>query len=113
MRLRVSLIAILLALASLVAVPGDAAPATGRVIALPPGDIARLGLRVSPVMPATYTPRVHGYGVVLDLGALATADAAVATAEAAARQSAADLGRARALYAQDGAVHNINAWPSG
>jgi hypothetical protein len=103
MRLRVFLIAILLALAPL-AVPGETAPLTGRIVTLSADDIARLGLRVAPVMPATYTPRVHGYGVVLDLGALATADAAVATAEAAARQSAADLGRARALYAQGGAV---------
>jgi hypothetical protein len=61
-------------------------------------------VRVAPVTAAIYTPQVHGYGVVLDLGALATADAGVATAAAAARQSAADLARAQALFAQGGAV---------
>jgi hypothetical protein len=91
-------------IAMLVAGALPAAGATGAVVALSGGDIARLGLRIAPVTPATYTPRVHGYGVVLDLGALATADAGVATAQAAAHQSAADLGRARALYAQGGAV---------
>ena len=82
----------------------DAKPVTGRVIVLTASDIAHLGLRVSPLHPARYTPRVHGYGVVSDLTALATADAAVETAEAAAHQSQADVQRARALFAQGGAV---------
>ena len=81
-----------------------AAPAAGRAVMLSSGDIQRLGLRIAPVVPATYTPRVHGYGVVLDLGALATADAGIASAQAAATQSAADLARARALYTQGGAI---------
>lgn len=80
------------------------APALGRIVTLSGPQLSRLDVRVAPATAATYTPRVHGYGVVLDLGALAAADAGVATAEAAARQSAADLARARALYAQDGAV---------
>jgi hypothetical protein len=80
------------------------APQLGRVVTLTGPQLSRLDVRVAPVVPATYTPRVHGYGVVLDLGTLASADAAVATAEAAAHQSAADLARARALYAQGGAV---------
>jgi len=90
----------------LVAVPATAQTkaVTGNVVTLSAPDIARLGVRVAPVTPAIYTPRVHGYGVVLDLGALATADAGVATATAAARQSAADLARAQALFAQGGAV---------
>ncbi len=82
----------------------EAAPATGRVVDLSGSDIARLGLRIAPVTPAVYTPRVHGYGVELDLGALATADAGVVTAQAAAQQSGADLRRARALYEQGGAM---------
>lgn len=82
----------------------DAKPATGRIIVLTGSDIAHLGLRVQPPHPARYTPRVHGYGVVSDLTALATADAAVETAAAAARQSQADVQRARALFAQGGAV---------
>jgi hypothetical protein len=82
----------------------DAKPATGRAIALTASDVAHLGLRVTPLKPARYTPRVHGYGVVSDLTALATTDAAVETAAAAARQSQADVQRARALFAQGGAV---------
>ena len=82
----------------------DAKPAAGRIIVLTGSDIAHLGLRVQPLQPARYTPRVHGYGVVSDLTALATADAAVETAEAAAHQSQADVQRARALFAQGGAV---------
>lgn len=89
-----------LALSAVAAMAGTSA--TGRVITLSGGDITRLGLRVAPVTPAIHTPHVHGYGVVLDLGALAAADAGVATAQAAAQQSGADLRRARALYAQDG-----------
>jgi hypothetical protein len=96
--------AIFTALVLSVAVASAETSATGRVITLSAGDITRLGLRIAPVTPAIRTPRVHGYGVVLDLGALATADAGVATAEAAARQSGADLRRARALYGQDGAM---------
>jgi hypothetical protein len=103
MRFYLSLIATLFVAAAVPAV-AQTTPAVGRVVTLSDGDMARLGLRIAPVTPAAYTPRVHGYGVVLDLGALATADAGVATAEAAARQSAADLGRARALYAQGGAI---------
>jgi hypothetical protein len=82
----------------------DAKPVTGRVIVLTASDIAHLGLRVLPLHPARYTPRVHGYGVVSDLTALAQSDAAVETAAAAARQSQADVQRARALFAQGGAV---------
>ncbi|HEY8948382.1 MAG TPA: hypothetical protein VIM56_05820 [Rhizomicrobium sp.] len=82
----------------------DAKALTGRVIVLTQNDIAHLGLLVQPLKPARYTPRVHGYGVVSDLTALAAADAAVETAQAAARQSQADVQRARALFAQGGAV---------
>lgn len=69
-----------------------------------PADVARLGIDVIPLKPARYTPRVHGYGVVSDLTALAAADAAVESAQAAAHQSHADVERARALFAQGGAV---------
>jgi hypothetical protein len=103
MRLVSSFVAIALALVA-VSAAAQTKPAVGGVVTLSAGDIARLGVRVAPVTPAIYTPQVHGYGVVLDLGALATADAGVATASAAAHQSAADLARAQALYAQGGAV---------
>lgn len=85
------------------AAPG-AKPAAGRIIALTPADVTRLGIGVIPLKPARYTPRVHGYGVVSDLTALAQTDSAVETAQAAARQSHADVERARALFAQGGAV---------
>ncbi len=77
---------------------------SGRIIALTAGDIARLGLQSRPLEPASYTPRVHGYGVVVDLSALAQADANVTTARVAARQSRADLIRTRNLFRQNKAV---------
>src|SRR6202012_5500896 len=99
-----ALTTVLAAFALTVCAAAADAPLTGRVVTLSASDITHLGLRIAPVTPAVHTPTVHGYGVVLDMGALATADAGVATAEAAARQSGADLKRARALYGQDGAM---------
>jgi hypothetical protein len=48
-----------------------------------------------------YTPRVKGYGVVVDLGALAQAEANIAAARAAARQSRAELHRQLNLFAHN------------
>src|SRR5690242_15517700 len=97
--------AILMALA--IAVAGRAAariPQPDPPIVLSIGDIGRLGIRSAPLKPARYVQRVHGYAVVTDISTLAQTDAAVATAEAAARQSGADVKRARALFAQGGVV---------
>lgn len=80
------------------------APQLDPPIVLSMSDVARLGIRTAPLRPARYTQHVHGYAVVADLGSLAQTDAAVATAEAAARQSGNDVKRARALFAQGGAI---------
>jgi len=64
-------------------------------------EIRRLGIEVIPAQTIRYTPRVHGYGVVVDLTSLAQSNSDVATAAAAAHQSGADLARARALFAQN------------
>jgi hypothetical protein len=82
----------------------DAGRAAGHVVTLNSGDIARLGIRVAPLKPASYTPRVHGYGVVMDLSEIALVDSGLITAQAAARQSQADVERYRALFAQGGAI---------
>ncbi|MGN6517765.1 MAG: hypothetical protein ACTHLR_18205, partial [Rhizomicrobium sp.] len=63
------------------------APQMDPPVVLSMGDVARLGIRSAPLKPAHYTQHVHGYAVVTDLGTLAQTDAAVATAEAATRQS--------------------------
>lgn len=75
------------------------AHARTQAFSLSPADIAHLGIRTTPVEPAVYTPRVHGYGVVIDMTALAQADAAIATAQAAVKQSQADFKRATNLFA--------------
>ena len=60
-------------------------------------DEAHLGLTTEPAHALRYTPHVHGYGVVVDLTALAQSNSDIATAAAAARQSGADRARAEAL----------------
>jgi hypothetical protein len=70
-------------------------------IVLSGDEIRHLGIEVIPAQEVAYTPRVHGYGVVVDLTALAQSNSDVATAAAAAHQSSADLARARALFAQN------------
>src|SRR5215469_10536120 len=70
-------------------------------IVLSGDEIRHLGIEVIPAQAVAYTPRVHGYGVVVDLSALAQSNSDVATASAAAHQSGADLARAKALFAQN------------
>lgn len=71
-------------------------------------DSARLGLRVSPAAPATYTPHVHGYGVVLNFSTLAPTLAAVVMAQAAVLQSHAALEDARALFGTTNSKHAMS-----
>ncbi len=70
-------------------------------VALSADDIRHLGIQTMPAQIVRYTPHVRGYGVVVDLTALAQSNSDVATASAAAHQSAADLARARALFAEN------------
>lgn len=91
-------------LAFSVSFAAQAASAPSHIITLTGGDVARLGLQTAPLAPASYTPRVHGYGVVMDLTQLAQVDSGLITAQAAVRQSHADVERYRALFAQGGAI---------
>jgi hypothetical protein len=70
-----------------------------RSVVLSADDVTRLGIRTAAVEQVRYTPHVRGYGVVVDLGALAQAEANIATARAAARQSRAELQRQLNLFA--------------
>lgn len=81
--------------------PSPPAAAPKFVVQLSGDDIRRLGIMVMPARAVRYTPHVHGYGVVVDLTALAQSNSDVATAAAAAHESGADLSRARALFAQN------------
>jgi hypothetical protein len=99
---RAAHIAVSLALSGVCAVAQAQTPA--RIVTLSPAEVGRLGIRTVPVKAASYTPRDRGYGVVVDLGALATVEAGVSTARAATQQSQADVKRSRALFAQDMAV---------
>ena len=81
--------------------PSVPASAPKLAVVLSADDIRHLGIEVIPAEAVTYTPHVHGYGVVVDLTALAQSNSDVATAAAAAHQSGADLARARALFAQN------------
>jgi hypothetical protein len=88
------------------ALPADAGARAARtpahIVVLTAGEIARLGLQTVALKPANFTPRVHGYGVVMDLTALAQVDSGLLTAEASVRQSQADVQRYRALFTQGG-----------
>ena len=80
---------------------GHSAPEQARSIVLSAEDVTRLGIRTTTVEKIRYTPHVRGYGVVVDLGALVQAEANIATARAAARQSRAELRRQRSLFARN------------
>jgi hypothetical protein len=79
-------------------------PVTGRIVTLTAVEITRLGLQVTALKSASFTPRVHGYGAVVDLTALAQTDSGFLTARAAVTQSQADVKRYRTLFAQDNAI---------
>ncbi len=71
-------------------------------------DVARLGLLVSPAAPATFTPHVHGYGVVLNFSALAQSLATVVMAQAAVHESHAALEDVRALFGKPHGNHAMS-----
>ena len=77
-------------------------------LTLSSSDSQRLGLLVVPAAPATYTPHVHGYGVVVSFSTLAQSLASVVMAQAAARQSHAALRDARALFGKPETKHAMS-----
>lgn len=79
------------------------AHAPSRVIVLTSREIGHLYIQADPLKPATFTPAVRGYGVIMDLSQLAQVDSSLATAQAAVQQSEADVKRYRALD-QSGAI---------
>jgi hypothetical protein len=83
-------------------------PAARYVIVLSSTDRAHLGLETAPALPATFTPHVRGYGVVLNFSTLAQYVANVDAAEAAARESSAVLDDVRALYGKGRTGHAMS-----
>jgi hypothetical protein len=86
----------------------SAGSGTRHTLALSNADSEHLGLLVSPAPPATYTPHVRGYGVVLNFSALAQSLASVAIAQAAVTESHAALEDARALFGQPHSNHAVS-----
>jgi hypothetical protein len=66
-------------------------------VALAADEAANLGIATLPANEVVYTPGQRGYGIVVGLDAIAQSDSEIATAEAAAKQSAAAVKRAREL----------------
>jgi hypothetical protein len=66
-------------------------------VALTGGQINRLAIKTAAIAAAEYTPQVQGFGVVMRFDELAQLDSEIQTAEAAARQSASALARAKKL----------------
>lgn len=75
----------------------------GAPLALDKEQVAKLGLVIQPAAAATYHAEVEAFGQVWSHEAIAQLAADVATAEAAARQSAAALARIQALAQTPGA----------
>jgi len=71
--------------------------AEGPGLTLKPEEVKSLGIAVQAAMPAQFTGRIAGYGVVTALDTIAQADSEFLTAQAAATQSAAAAARARSL----------------
>jgi len=71
--------------------------AEGSGLTLKPEEIKSLGLTVQAALPAQFTGRIAGYGVVTALDTIASADSEFLSAQAAATQSAAAAARARSL----------------
>ena len=78
------------------------------LVVLAPGDAAHLGVQTDIAKPEQFTPRVHGYGVVISLSAVGQTDADISTAQAAVHDSRAALERARKLYNQPNAEHAMS-----
>jgi hypothetical protein len=71
--------------------------AEGPGLTLKPEDVKSLGIAVQAAIPAQFTGRIAGYGLVTALDTIAQADSDFLTAQAAAGQSAAAAARARSL----------------
>jgi hypothetical protein len=83
-------------------------PPSVRSIVLSASDYAKLGVETTPAREVSYTPRVRGYGVVLNTATLAQMDADIQAAEAQAGYSRAALARDRALFGKTRAPHAIS-----
>jgi hypothetical protein len=66
-------------------------------LTLKPEEVKSLGIAVQAAVPAQFTGRIAGYGVVTALDTVAQADSEFLTAQAAASQSSAAAARARSL----------------
>ncbi len=66
-------------------------------LTLKPEEVKSLGIAVQAAVPAQFTGRIAGYGVVTALDTIAQADSDFLTAQAAAAQSSAAAARARSL----------------
>lgn len=66
-------------------------------LTLKPEEVKSLGIAVQAAVPAQFTGRIAGYGVVTALDTIAQADSEFLTAQAAAAQSSAAAARARSL----------------
>ena len=66
-------------------------------VTLKPEEVKSLGIAVQAAVPAQFTGRIAGYGVVTALDTIAQADSDFLTAQAAAAQSSAAAARARSL----------------
>jgi len=88
--------------------PHAARPGLKHIVVLAPGDDARLGLATAPAKPQQFVPRVHGYGVIVSLTAIAQTDSDISTAQAAVQDSEANVERLRKLYNRAGGDHAIS-----
>lgn len=77
--------------------PAEAEKPEGPGLTLKAEEVKSLGLTIQAALPAQFTGRITGYGVVTALDTIAQADSEFLTAQAAAAQSAAAAARARSL----------------
>jgi hypothetical protein len=105
-----SILALLASCGAQVGAPSDHVdrPTTKRVVVLDASEMSRLGLATTPAKPQQFTPRVHGYGVIISMTTLAQTDADIQTAHAAVQDSKAAFERARKLYGQSNSDHNVS-----
>jgi multidrug efflux system membrane fusion protein len=75
----------------------DSSAAATNEIVLSAAEVSQADIRTAPIPAAQYLPQVRGYGTVVSFESLAQAVSDVTTAQAAVRQSAASLARARSL----------------
>lgn len=81
---------------------------TKHIVVLSQSEMDRLGLQTEAAKSQQFTPRVHGYGVVIGLSTLAQTDADIQTARAAVADSSAMLERSRKLYGASNADHAVS-----